>query len=433
MKIDLENDIKETRARLASAKSDEAKLRTDAEQLVAKRKGEGADVLGDPAVFDEIDAAFKLADEKAQECVNLNASIGKALGWVAERAVDGKEGKLETHEARNMIERLCASPIYQEMVEKVKLAGFDGANMGAVQLASREETLAGLLRLNTTVDNSTPGGGGLIWSDRKDIVVPLPQRRVRLLDVITVGTTDSDTVEFVRETLETNNAAETPYGTALPESAYAWNKDVTTVKRVGHWVPATEGALMDAGQLDTILRGKLSNGVLRRTESQIYSGGNGIGENFLSIMDASRAGVQVLDFATAGLSRHDIFHRAMTLIRLSNLDGDNDANAFVINPSDFEEIVLETDDNGNYLHGGGATEPTSIWGVTPVVTNLASSGTTLFGDFTQAVLWVRSGVVISTTNSHADFFPKGLVAMKAEYRAAFDVLQEAAFVKITNL
>ena len=433
MSVDLEAEIRGTRAQLAAAKADEAKFRLDAETLVAKRKGEGAKLLEDVAVFNEIDAAYKLADGKADEVSHLQSALAKALGWVGEAATESKDGSLNQHEARTMIARLTQSPEYARMRAEVQSRGIEGANMGSVSLASREETMSGLLRLNTTVDNTSGSGGGLIWSDRKtDIVVPIAQRRVRLLDLITVGTTDSDTVEFVRETTHTDAAAETAYGTAIPESAYGYTKDSTTVKRVGHFVPATEGALMDAGQLDTILRANLQSGVLRRTESQIYSAGGGTGEDFLSILDASRTGVQTQ--ARGSLTYHDVFHKAITKIRLAKLDGENDPNAFVINPTDWESLVLETDDNGNYIHRQvGTQEPTTVWGMVPVITTLATQGTAVAADWTQAVLWVRSGVVVSTTNSHSDWFLKGLIAMKAEYRAAFDVLQEAAFIKITGL
>lgn len=425
MKVDLENELTEARTRLAAAKSDETKLRLDAEQLVEKRKGEGADILGDQAIFDEIDAAYKLADAKADEVASLNQRIAKTLGWVKERS-NGREGHLSTNEARTIMARLCEAGEYAGMVKQIEMNGFDGARMGAVQLLERDETIDAL-RLNTTVDNTSGSGGGLIWSDRKGIVVPIPQRSVRLLDIITIGTTDSDTIEFVRETTHTDAASEKAYGTALDEAAYGYTKDSTTVKRRGHWIPATDGALMDAGQLETILRANLASGLLRRTEEQAYAG-TGSGEQWVGITDSSRVGVQTM--AKGSDTLHDVFHKALTKIRVAKLDGTNDPNGFVIDPRDWEELVLETDDDGNYIHGGGATEPTTVWGVRPVVTTLATQGEVLYGDFTQAVLWVRSGTAISVSNSHSDFFTRGLAAMKAEYRGAFDVLQEAAFVLV---
>lgn len=427
--MDLEKEIREAQSALATAKSEEASLRAKANQLVEEKRRAGVDILADEAVFNEVDEAFKHADGKAADVATLNARVAKALGWVAEKASE-PGFSLDSHEAKTISARLLANEGYRAYQARLEAVGNSADGFVPVEVAKRDELIEGL-RLNTTVDNTSGSGGGLIWSDRKDIVVPMAQRRVRLLDIIQIGTTNSDTVEFARETSHTDAADGTPYGTALSEAAYGWTKDSTTVKRIGHFVPATEGALMDAGQLDTLLRGSLQSGVIRETERQIYSGAGS--DDLIGITDSSRSSVQTqaVGAETYGKYWHAI-HKAITKIRVSNLDGTNDPTAVVINPAAWEEIVLSQDANGNYINAGRDVEPTTVWGLPVVVTNLASSGTALVGDFSQAVLWVRSGVAVSTTNSHSDWFLKGLIAFKAEYRGAFDVLKEDAFVKVTG-
>jgi HK97 family phage major capsid protein len=425
--VDLEKEIRDAQSKLAAAKNEEASLRSKAQKLVEEKRAAGVDLLGDKEVFDEIDAAFTHADAKRDEVAALQAKISKALGWAAEKVFDsGTEGS----EARTIVARLAQTPQFKLLQSRVEQGGARAAVMDPVTISTRDELLQGL-RLNATVDNTDGSGGGLIWSDRKSDLVPIPQRRVRLLDVITVGTTDSDTIEYVREDVVDDNVTGQPYGTSLTEAEYGWTKDTTTVKRRGHWIPATEGALMDAGQLQTLLDNRLAAGVQRDTEQQIWNG-NGTGENFLGILAAARAAEQQsVPAGTETYSRlHNQIHRALTKIRLANLDGDYYPNAFVINPVDWEALVLERDANGNYVHGGGMNEPGTVWGIRPVVTNLAASGTSVVGDFTQAVLWVRSGVAVSASNQHSDFFLKGLVALKAEYRAAFAILQKSAFVRV---
>lgn len=427
--MDLEKELRDAQAALATAKSEEASLRTKANELVEEKKRQGADLLGDEAVFNEIDEAFKHADGKAADVATLNARVVKALGWVGEKA-QGPSFSVDANEARTLSARLLEDDGFKAFQSVIERTGLEGARFQPVEVAKRDELIEGL-RLNTTVDNSSGSGGGLIWSDRKDIVVPMAQRRVRILDIIQVGTTNSDTVEYARETTHTDAAAGTPYGTALPEAAYGWTKDSTTVKRIGHFVPATEGALMDAGQLDTLLRGNLQSGVLRETERQVYAGAGT--NDLVGITDSSRSNVQTqaVGAETYGKYWHAI-HKAITKIRVANLDGTNDPTAIVINPLAWEEICLSQDANGNYINAGRDSEPTSVWGLPVVVSNLAPSGTALVGDFSQAVLWVRSGVAVSSTDSHSDWFLKGLVALKADYRAAFAVLQEKAFVKVTG-
>lgn len=424
--MDLEKDIIELRSTLAKTKADEVRERAAAEKLVADMKAEGVNILADKDAFERIDQAFLRADKLRDSIVDLQARMSRALEIVGERADASKESA-ERREARTIADRLLQSEQYARLRESGVLAS-DGSQvqMAPVGIATRDELIS-MVRMRTTIDNTSGSGGGVIWSDRlENLIVPMVSRKPRLLDIITVGTTDSDTVEFVRQTTKTDAAAETAYGTALPEAAYGYTKDSTTVKRVGHWVPATKGAIADSGQLQTLVQGQLVEGHIRRIETQVW-GGDGVGENLLGLTDSSRPFQSV----TRGTSSyHDVFHKAITKIRVANLDADYFPNAFVINPADYEAIVLEKDQQDNYLHGRGVTEISSLWGMLPVVTNLAASGTAWVGDYSQAYLWVREGIQLAMSDSYSDFFLKGLVAMKTEGRVAFDVMQGAAFVKV---
>lgn len=427
--MDLEKDITDLRKQIASTKAEEARERAAAEKLVADMREAGVNILADGEAFEKVDQAYLRADELKDEIVTLQTRAARALQIAGERSTESKDST-ERREARSLVERFVQAEGYQRLRESGAL-GSDAASvrLDPIQISSRDEAIA-MLRLRTTVDNSSGSGGGVIWSDRlENLIVPMVERRPRLMDVITVGTTDSDTIEYVRQTTKTDAAAFTAFGTALPEAAYGWTKDSTTVKRVGHWVPATKGALADSGQLQTLLRSQLTEGHVRAVETQIWSG-NGTGENLLGLTDASR---NEQTQARGSLSYHDVFHKAITKIRVSNLDGDYFPTAFVINPVDYESIVLEKDTAGNYVNQRGVTEISTLWGMTPVVTNLASSGTAWVADFRQAVLWIRDGLSVAASDQHSDYFLKGLVALKTEQRMAFDVLKEEALVKVTGL
>ena len=109
-------------------------------------------------------------------------------------------------------------------------------------------------------------------------------------------------------------------------------------------------------------------------------------------------------------------------------------NTIVLNPIDFENIVLEKESSGSarYSNDRGGDEPSTIWGLQPVVTTLATSGTVVVGDFTQQWLWVREGVTVAASTEHSDFFRKGLVALVAESRCGTACIQPLAFQKITG-
>ena len=66
-----------------------------------------------------------------------------------------------------------------------------------------------------------------------------------------------------------------------------------------------------------------------------------------------------------------------------------------------------------------------------MVSEGVTEGTALVGDFRQAVLWEREGVSLLVSDQHADFFTRNLLAILAEMRAAFGVLDVEGFCKVS--
>lgn len=425
MVVDLEKDIVELRSAVSQKAAEEAQLRAAADQVVAGIKESGVNPLTDKDAFQKVDEAYKGADAARDELAELRSRLTKALGIVGQRADEEESKGARTREARTIAERF----IQADELKRLRASGVlnmagTHVEMAPVEVATRDEAYQ-LLRLRATVDNASGSGGGVIWSDRlQNLIVMTPERRVRLLDVITIGDTDSDTVEWTKETTRTHAAAETPYGTAAPEASYGYTKQSTTVKRIPHFVPATKGALMDSGQLRTLLETSLVKGVRLRAETQVLNG-DGVGENLLGITATAGTGTQALGTDT----RFDCVHKAITNVRVNYQD---EPTVIGLHPSDYEDIVLEKDANGNYVHGRSADEIRTIWGLTPVVSTLFTAGAPLVGDYSQAVLWMRTGISVAASDSHSDFFLKGLVALLAEMRAAFTVLEPKAFCEISG-
>lgn len=420
--MDLEKEIVELRGRIATVSADEARERAAADKLVADLRAAGVNPLIDKDAFEKVDAAYKRADGLRDELNELRDRAARALAIVGQKAGEHRE-TVEVREARTIADRLLQSEEYRALRESGRLESQrTRIDTAPVEVATRDEFIAGL-RMRV-VDNSAGSGGGLIWSDRKGIVVPIAERSVRLLDVITIGTTDSDTVEWAVETTNEHAAAETAYGVDAPEASYGWDKRSTTVRRIPHFIAATKGALADGGQLRTLLNTKLAKGVRLRHESQVLKG-DGTGDNLEGILE-----YDILEQAVGTDSRFDAVHKALTKVRVAMED--NAASVIGLHPYDYERIVLEKDNDGNYSNRRGAVELSSIWGLTPVVSTLFDEGSPLVGDYSQAMLWVREGISLAMSDSHADFFRKGLVAIVAESRVAFAVLDANAFCVVTG-
>lgn len=277
---------------------------------------------------------------------------------------------------------------------------------------------------------SATSGGPFVLPDQLGLQVGLGafQRPLRIRDLVTRGTTQSDSIEYIRVTSATNNAAvvaeatNTSTGTK-PESALATVKITENVKTIAHWIPITKRALSDAAQMRTLIDNFLIYGVEEELDDQMVTG-DAQGENFSGV--ATVSGVQPIAFSTDILTT---LRKAITAIRVT---GRSVPNGFVLNPADIETIDLLQDNEGQYFYGGPAAGGgvNTLWRVPVVDSEAVPAGTGYLGDWRKAVLWDREQATITTTDSHSDWFVKNIVAILAEGRFGFGILQPSAFAEI---
>jgi HK97 family phage major capsid protein len=279
---------------------------------------------------------------------------------------------------------------------------------------------------------------------RNDAYAPITdlvgQRELTVADLVTQGTTESDTVEYVRVTGKTNNAspvveASAASGTwgAKPESAVALEVVSTTVKTIAHWIPMTKRAASDAPQVRTLVDNFLRYGLEEELEDQILNGA-GTGEEFTGILQSSPE--------TVGSTGTDI-DAIVDAIKKIRVTGRRRPTAVVFHPNDWysTNFLLAKSGDGansaaNYILGdprASVDQLNQIWGLRVVVSEAMTENTALVGDFRQAVLWRREGVSLTVSDSHSDFFTRNLLAILAEMRAAFGVLDPQAFCTVTSV
>lgn len=282
---------------------------------------------------------------------------------------------------------------------------------------------------------SSTSGGAFIINDRTAIFDNPFRRRLRLRDLVTIGGTTSDTVEFVRVTSETNAAAgvleadsSDPTDTTglKPESALAFEVVQPGVKTIAHWVPATNNALADARQLRTIIDDFLRWGVAQEMEAQMLAGN---GTNELPGI-VGTFGVQSQTFDTDNLTTT---RRALGKVEYG-ADADaaeEEANGFLFNPLDWVDIDLQLTlaGNGTNNRQAGSVSPYSLWGLPVVTSKGVAQGTGYVANWRQAVLWDREQTIIRVGQPN-NFFLKNLTAVLAEARAAFGIIRPASFCEI---
>ena len=425
-------DLDPYRAQVAAAKDEASKA------FAAFAKGREDFHAGGHDLTDDTSDAFKALDdlnrtygdaaEKAKRAEERYVSL---LEMETPQEVKAEFGERTAEKiqkaAENAADALLKSPEYEHLVKSRVLDNPQGrVQVDPVKVIDRD------LFVKTLVTGlSNTQAGAFVVANRDGEFVTIERRPRRMLDLVTTGTTDSDTVEFVRMTGRTNAAAETPEATATgdaaavaPESGFALEVVQTLVKDISHYIPATRRALQDAGQMRTLIDAELFEGAMERLDAQIAVG-SGTGENLLGFMNTP--GILSQSIATDSMA--DAIHKAMTKIRLQYFEPE----AIAINPLDWEAVRLEKDSAGNYKYGpANASDNMSIWGVNTVQTAIMTAGTPAVGAFKKAaVYWSRSGVDITMTDSHSDWFLKKLVAVMASTRGAFGVKRPGAICELT--
>lgn len=326
------------------------------------------------------------------------------------------------------------------------MAPFEGKSMPAGhRFGTDPVTLAGGLKALIGTDPAGDGAGaGTLWDAQRIPTVQYSWPQLQLRNVITVGETNSDAVTYARVLRagagSTNNAAGVPEATTeaavgsgdpavtpaaagvKPQSAIGFEKVTAPVVTIAHWVPATKKALSDAGQLRTLIDNFLRQGLEQEVERQVLLGDSAAGEEVDGLVNTD--GIQTQTFDTNILVT---IRKALTKVRKYGRP-----NAVLLSPGNAERIDLLRTSTGQYLGGGafGPANPT-VWRTPVVEVPGLDDATVLVGDFSTAVLWDRDEAAITATDSHADFFVRNLVAILAEARAAFGVLDPALITKAT--
>lgn len=425
----LSGELKDAQARLKAIGVEHAAAETNIETLIsdAKTKHPGFNHLlasaaeigsSEHDVFLEIDAAVKTSSKLKEESASINEAMVQTMQASGD-SLTSRDFMASDRPTRGGIgERFVASGEYQELQASGALQMSGDVRFPNVAVASREETRAML---------ATSDGSGMVPIDQQlSPSVSIPKRAPRLLDFVTIASTDSDTIDFSKMVTRTDNAAETAVGTASAESIYEWAKETVNVKRIPHHAKVYKSQLADAPRMETEVNHELTSGVLLRSEKQILVG-DGIGENLKGILNT--AGIATLAKGTDTIG--DAVHMGITAVRIALED---DITAIGVHPSDYQRYVLAKDGNSNYLSGRGPQESTArtMWGYPTIVSTVFTEGTAVPANWAWAALWVRSGISLASGYIDKQFIEDAMTII-AEYRAAFGVKQPRAFCTVTGL
>lgn len=336
--------------------------------------------------------------------------------------------RAEVQELKSMGQRFVDDPEFKAWHSAMTSGGARPMSETTRVLSPTVE-LPGLFRESAALVTglSSTSAGALVVNDRLNTIVPAVRADLNLLDLITRMPTASDTVEYVKVTGETNNAAPVLEATstsngAKPESAVALAVVTAVVETIAHWIPVTRRAASDARQLMAYIDDFLLYGLADALIGEIVAG-SGTSPHLVGI--ANTSGVQAQAYSNSLL---ETTRKAQTLVRAGAKVAPT---AYAMTPQDWEAIDLLQDNENRYYFGGPARMGVPVlWGLPVVQSDQLTTGVAYVADWRQAILWDREQANLLMTDSHSDFFIRNILVVLAEMRAGFGIQRPAAFVSI---
>lgn len=363
--------------------------------------------------------------EKAAESIEKTGKIADEVkSGLEEASKKGEALAAKFGELEQLVAKLSANensgPRYRslgkEVTEDEKFQAWlkDGGDKSRIRVG---------VKAITSLTSGDGAAGDLIVPQRQPGIIRQPDRQMTIRNLLTVGRTTSNSIEYVQETGFVNNAAPVAEGNPKPESSLEFTLQSTPVRTIAHWIQASKQILQDVPALQSYIDTRMRFGLEIEEETQILSG-DGTGQNLLGLIP--QATPYDVSRTKAGDTRIDIVRRAMTQVRLAEYRAD----AIVLHPSDWEEIELTKTDEGAYIWANprGLLGPT-LWGLPVIDTTAVEEGEFLVGNFQMAaMLWDREDAVVDISTEDRDNFIKNMVTIRAEERLALEVSRPEALI-----
>jgi HK97 family phage major capsid protein len=257
-----------------------------------------------------------------------------------------------------------------------------------------------------------------------------PDRREHVRDLISVGTTSSNSVPYIIEYAYTDSTDVTSEGAEKKQSDFDLKMLSGTVRKITAYLILSEEMLADVEGLMSYISSRLPSKLKLKEDYELLYGNN-TGQHLNGIITQATAYSDNL--ADADISEIDVLVDACRQVRTYSGSGANEyqATAILIHPTDATKIKLTKDDNGNYIHpwifmpNGQIT----LDGVPVFVSTAITAGQFLVGDFKLgAQVFDRRQASVEISYENEDNFVKDMVTVRIFERITLCVYRPLAFI-----
>jgi HK97 family phage major capsid protein len=385
-----------------------------------KRVGDEVKTTAEQALQQSKDAG-KVTDEvkaKADELLTAQAKLNDAQNKLT--------GRLEQLETRSTdIEQRLASRRGSGGDDPVKSLGQMVGESDDLKNFVSKQGAKGSVRI--TVQNAITSGSGsagaLIVPARDTEIIGLPRRQMTIRQLLDVGRTTSNSVEYARLVTRTNNAAVVAENTQKAESNLVYEQRDAPVRTIAHWIPVSRNTMDDIPQLQGEIDGELRYGLDIVEENEILKG-DGTGQHILGLVPEATAYSPA--FAPADETDIDTLRLALLQVGLS----DYRADGLVLHPTRWAKIELTKDGEQRYIFANVIQlAGPQLWGRPVVETQALDEDEFLTGAFRIAgKIYDRMDTEVLISSEDRDNFVKNMLTVRAEKRLALAVKRPGALV-----
>ena len=276
------------------------------------------------------------------------------------------------------------------------------------------------------VKNTVVGSDTTVAPDRKPGVVGGAFQMLTMESLFPAVPTGSNAIEFTKENVFTNNAAEAAEGAAKAESSLTFTLVNMPISTVAHWIKISRQLAMDHAALAAYVDLRMRYGVNLKVEQQLVAG-DGTAPNISGILDTGNFTAHGIADAALGstLKKLVLIRKIMAASWAAGFAADG----ILLNPADWAaiEIDLMTVAAGQTLYSVSEGGQPRLFGV-PVIQSVGMTADNVaVGAFAQAyMIHNREGVVVEMSDSDSDNFTKNLITIRAERRLALATERPAA-------
>ena len=267
----------------------------------------------------------------------------------------------------------------------------------------------------TMLISANVSGGNVPVEQRLAGMDAIASRRIRMMDVVTRGTAESNVISWVSQANKDGAAGGTAEGALKNQIDFDLVVNSESVKKRTAFIKVSEEMVNDISFMTAEINNELMRELLKDVENQVYQGDN-VGTNLngiKTVATAFAAGSFALTVDNA--NEADVLTVAMNQIQVAEQD---DADYAFVHPNTITKLKLiktSTTDRRYIDRLAMVAGQLSLDGVQLIPTTLVTDGEYLIGNFASATVYDKGEMSIEVGRD-SDDFTKNLVTVLAEWR-----------------